>query len=68
MPSSPSPVNVGVLATQLNTVILQPAGLYVLNLVMTVQIALLSHVLVPVIVAPIRYFIRAALPMSLNLR
>jgi len=60
--------NVGVLATQPNIVAPQPAALYVPNLVMTVQIALLSHVHVPIVETPIMCFIGAALPISLNVR
>ncbi|XP_069996724.1 uncharacterized protein [Penaeus vannamei] len=57
--------NVGVLATQPNIVAPQPDALYVPNLVMTVQIARLSHVHVPIAETPIMCFIGAALPISI---
>ncbi|XP_069993524.1 anti-sigma-I factor RsgI2-like [Penaeus vannamei] len=44
----------------------QPAAFHVPNLVITVQIARLSHVHVPIVETPILYFIEAALPISLN--
>lgn len=64
----PFHVNVGILATQPNTIASQPAAFYVPNLVMTIQIVLLSNVLVPILLDPIMYFIGAALPTTLNPR
>lgn len=55
------PVTVGILATLPNTVTPQPTALYAPNLVMTFQIALLSYIHVPSVVAPIMYFIGAAI-------
>lgn len=58
--------HVGVLAIQPNAVTPQPIVFYVPYLVMTVQIALLSGVVA--VMAPIMYFVGAALPISSNLR
>lgn len=60
--------NIGILATLPNAVVQQPIALNVPKLVMTVQIALLSQVHVLTLVTPIKYFIRASLPVSLNVR
>ncbi|XP_070000759.1 mucin-2-like [Penaeus vannamei] len=58
--------HVGVLATQPNIVAPQPDALYVPNLVMTVQIARVSQVHVPIVETPIMCFIGAALPIILR--
>lgn len=50
------------------TLVLQSTALYLLNLVMTVQIALFIHARVLIMMALIMYFMGAALPTSLNMR
>jgi len=60
--------NAGILATLQSTVGLQPAAHYVVNLVMSVQIALHNHVHVQIVADLIMYSIEAAQPTNLRVK